>query len=286
MTSVQQVGDAISAQTSGLEVTIDLRDIPFPACLRNAKGIAVWQNAKASPVALDQVEPVEVRDAVGDRLRLHVAPAPSLEALSIERLAEREGEHRAKNIISLALAIGHQSLGSRLNDPVVQRFLDRLRSLDAVARIGCEVEGDRCELLAMAKKISNRFDDPERSRIVIDGPAVTIPRRWAQLLAIVIHELGANAIRHGALRDRSGIVHLRWSIVVNALAGQSVLHISWRESGGLAVGVPGVRGFGSRILRDIASVSNRCRAVFRLPVTGLDYQLEITFSADEIIYTG
>ena len=264
-------------------LAVALADIRQPACVIDDSGVTLWRNGPA-----DQLDPmtatrIPLQDAHGETLYLCLAGGHAEPAVDpLYAIATREGDHRVRNIVSLALAIGHQSLGDRLDDPVVQRYLDRLRSLDAVARVGCESAGDRCSVAMVARQVTSRFDDPEHSRITLSGPELFIPVRWAHLLAIVFHELGANAIRHGALRGRAGIVDLRWCLVVDAVVDCSTLHLTWREAGGPPIPAVRARGFGSRILRDIASVSSRCTATFRLPPTGLEYRLAIVFDDHEV----
>lgn len=265
------------------QVTIHLSDVGRTAWIVDDAESVIWHNAAPEPIDRGRTLRFAVEGPLGERLHLCVAEEEEdPEIGAIAALAAHEGEHRARNIVALALAIGHQSLGDRLNDPVIQRFLDRLRSLDAVARVGCEIEGDRCAVEVIARQVTSRFDDPDHSRIDIAGPSVLVPARWAHLLAIVFHELGANAIRHGALRGRAGDVHLRWCLVVDAAIRTSTLHVTWRETGGPPVLPARAKGFGSRILRDIGSVSSRCSANFRLPSTGLDYRLAIAFDDDEV----
>lgn len=266
-------------------VGIVLSDMSMPARLVDGTGEVVWRTAGLAGPSDAAPAPIPVFVPDGGPLSLIFdMPAQDGETVLMRDLAHCEGEHRARNIVALALAIANQSLGERLDDPVIDRFLDRLRSLDAVARVGCEVEGDRCTVGVIARQIMNRFDDPQHRQIHQSGPPVLIPARWAHLLAIVLHELGANAIRHGSLRERSGQVQLRWCVVPDPERRRCALRLSWRESGGSPVRAAGARGFGSRILRDIGSVSRRCGGVFNLLPTGLDYRLTIELEEDEVSY--
>ena len=282
--------DARHSDRSGLTppvepwVGITLSSILIPARLLDGADEVIWRTSGAMP-AHDAAATISAVGPAGEPLKLCfdlAPPDPSVDM--IREVTHREGEHRARNIVALALAIAHQSLGKLIDDPVVDRFLDRLRSLDAVARVGCEVEGDRCTIGVIARQVMNRFDDPQQSRIHHSGSQVSIPARWAHLVAIILHELGANAIRHGSLRGRSGEVHLRWCVVPNPDSGRCTLQMSWRETGGAPVPATGPKGFGSRILRDVGSVNRRCNAVFKLPSTGLDYQLSIEFEDNEVSY--
>jgi two-component sensor histidine kinase len=55
-------------------------------------------------------------------------------------------------------------------------------------------------------------------------------------------QLGANAVRHGALSAPSGRVTLSWVPVDSAIL------LDWRERGGPAVAAPERKGFGRQLL--------------------------------------
>ena len=65
-------------------------------------------------------------------------------------------------------------------------------------------------------------------------------------MALVIHELTTNAVRHGALASPSGRVDVTWE----ADGGpKSELTLRWRESGGRQVAPPQRFGFGLTHIR-------------------------------------
>src|SRR3546814_4628704 len=61
-------------------------------------------------------------------------------------------------------------------------------------------------------------------------------------MALVLHELGTNAAKYGALSTEEGRIDLNWTIQ------DGTLHLMWRESGGPAVQPPSRRGFGTMLL--------------------------------------
>jgi len=197
-------------------------------------------------------------------------------------LAIEEAQHRSRNLIALAVALAHQSLIGLRHDPEVVAFIDRLRSLDAVARIGCEVAGDFCSVERVAEQVTQRLDDPLAPRITRSGPHVALASRWAHLLAIVLHELAANALRHGALSNASGRISLRWTVTLSDDADEEVLHLVWREIDGPVLPALGRQGFGSRLLRDLVVSNRRCAATLRLPPNGLVYTLDVRLMRSEL----
>src|SRR3546814_6842850 len=64
----------------------------------------------------------------------------------------------------------------------------------------------------------------------------------SDLMALVLHELGTNAAKYGALSTEEGRIDLNWTIQ------DGTLHLMWRESGGPAVQPPSRRGFGTMLL--------------------------------------
>ena len=60
----------------------------------------------------------------------------------------------------------------------------------------------------------------------------------------MLHELGTNASKYGALSAAGGNVDLRWEIAENG----KVVKLRWQERGGPTVTEPTRRGFGTFII--------------------------------------
>lgn len=173
------------------------------------------------------------------------------------------------------MAIANQSLCSLQHDPAVQSFLDRLQSLSDVTRLGCEVNDERCELGSVARTVMRRFDPTDESRISCAGPETWIPARWAHMLALVVHELGTNAIRHGSLRPGEGRVELEWDVARGPAFAQRTIDLRWVEQGGPPCDAARPDGFGNRMLRGMANAGSRCHADLSLSHEGLRYVMKI-----------
>src|SRR5690606_13302641 len=74
------------------------------------------------------------------------------------------------------------------------------------------------------------------------GPEVSLSPENTLRLALVLHELGTNATKYGALSRQGGRISLRWHV-----EGEDLVLI-WRESGGPAVSAPQSHGFGSTLI--------------------------------------
>jgi CheY-like chemotaxis protein len=61
-------------------------------------------------------------------------------------------------------------------------------------------------------------------------------------VALMMHELGTNSVKYGALSGAEGVVSLRWALSDNRL------RLEWRERGGPPVILPLKRGFGTNLI--------------------------------------
>ncbi len=81
-----------------------------------------------------------------------------------------------------------------------------------------------------------------------------LPAGVAQPLAMAVHELATNAIKHGALSAPGGCVEVAWSLD-NGPSG--TLRLRWAKKGGPPVtGYPIRRGFGTRVLDGVVRDSS------------------------------
>jgi PAS domain S-box-containing protein len=159
-----------------------------------------------------------------------------------QRLLINELNHRVKNTLAIVQAIAWQSLrGGAAPTAVREAFEGRLAALatahDVLTRQNWEAAGiDEIIRGATAPH------DPGEGRLSACGPAVELPPKTAVALALAMHELATNAVKHGALSGPGGRVVVRWTVE----AGR--LRLSWSESGGPLVAPPAQRGFGARLL--------------------------------------
>jgi two-component sensor histidine kinase len=63
---------------------------------------------------------------------------------------------------------------------------------------------------------------------------------------MILHELGTNAVKYGALCGEAGTVEVTWVIAAEESSRQ--LRLEWRERGGPPVAKPTRKGFGSTLI--------------------------------------
>ncbi len=101
-----------------------------------------------------------------------------------------------------------------------------------------------------------------------------LPPGTAQPLAMAVHELATNAVKHGALSAPDGRVAVTWR-----LEGE-MLRLRWAERGGPVVaGPPARRGFGSRVLEGTVRGQLGGTVSISWAETGLVCEMEVALRA-------
>lgn len=86
-------------------------------------------------------------------------------------------------------------------------------------------------------------------KIEISGPRLQISAEAASAFALVIHELGTNAAKYGALSAPTGKLAVQWDIAAAAEApDEQCFTLRWVERGGPAVSRPSRKGYGTLVI--------------------------------------
>ena len=167
-----------------------------------------------------------------------------------------ELNHRIRNLFQLVLGLVRNE---DADHPEVQRFQSditaRLTTLAQAHSLVFEntspqdPESGGADLGILADAILMPL--PGSDRIRREGDPVQLSSRQSLYAALLFHELGTNAIKHGALSVPEGAVALSWRD-----AGDEV-HIDWVETKGPKVHAPNSRGFGSDLIEILTAGSRR-----------------------------
>lgn len=162
---------------------------------------------------------------------------------ALERLLirARETDHRLKNFIAVALAIVKLSGRSCVSIPEFQSTIERrLRALGDAAAL-TSVSRDGVDIWDLLRAVLLPFLQEEQVRM--KGPRLALSSPRAETFAMLVHELGTNAIKHGALSVPEGRVEVTWEV-----SGVNEFTFAWSERNGPPVRVPERQGFGSFLL--------------------------------------
>jgi PAS domain S-box-containing protein len=188
------------------------------------------------------------------------------------RFLMREVNHRSKNMLAIAMAIARQTLASQPPD-FLERFNERIQALAASQDILVRNQWKGVDIAELVRFQLAHFADLIGTRIRIEGGALTISAAAAQILAMALHELAANAGKYGALSCEEGSVRIAWGLAPDG-AGGTAFSMSWREENGPPVAPPATYGFGFTVLCTVAESGLNGKVGLDFPRTGLCWRLE------------
>ena len=163
-----------------------------------------------------------------------------------QRLLMRELDHRMKNMLQVVQAVIRRTARSRNSVGDFERSLTG--RLGAMSRAHDLLAGQRwhgADIDEIVRQETGHFSGS--GAIQVSGPHLRLNPKAALSLALVIHELGTNALKYGALSSQQGRVDVNWRADRDNL-GRRALVFQWAESGGPPVQPPSNRGFGSMLV--------------------------------------
>ena len=172
------------------------------------------------------------------------------------RLLGEELQHRVKNTLAMVQAIIRQTLRNSPSFDAAQRSLEQrvaaLGRAHGMLTSGGWTSSDLHSIIESALDLHESRSDCFK----VEGPRAYLQAQATTSLALLLHELGTNAIKYGALSVDEGWVEITWTVKPEPGYPENShrLELIWRERGGPPVTPPAQRGFGSRLIeRALAS---------------------------------
>lgn len=136
-----------------------------------------------------------------------------------------ELDHRVKNVLAQVAALAEQSLQRSADmSSFAHAFLGRIRSM---ARTHEALASNRWDGVPLGEVVRTALGPTVDGRCSATGPTVVLSPRVSSSLGLALHELGTNAVKHGALAGEDGCVDVTWSV-----EGDGRIDLEWRELGG------------------------------------------------------
>ena len=169
-----------------------------------------------------------------------------------QRLLMAELDHRVKNTLSNVSAVAHLSSHRAASVGSFVHALDgRIQAMSQAHALLARGAWAGTNLRELVREVLTPFLTRGSDTIRIDGEAIWVLPELTQSLALTLHELATNALKHGALSTPAGHVSISWSLVGGPAASQ--LQLAWRERAGPPVTRPTTQGFGLTVLKAAAS---------------------------------
>jgi PAS domain S-box-containing protein len=186
------------------------------------------------------------------------------------RLLMREVNHRAGNLLSIVQAIVRQTAKGADPATFAARLSDRIAGLAACQALLVHNEWRGVDVAGLVRSQIAVFADPGGGRVTISGPPLLLRPPAAQAIGMALHELAANARRHGALSGAAGRVDVAWELDT---AAEPEFVLRWREHGGPAVTRPVLTGFGQKVIVTMTEAAVHGRVEIDYGEAGLTWRL-------------
>jgi two-component sensor histidine kinase/PAS domain-containing protein len=214
-----------------------------------------------------------------DETKLPVGSIVTLTEITERKHAEErqatiaaELNHRFKNMLTLVQSLAAQTVrASKSLEDFNDAFSGRLQALASAHDLLTQTRSSGISLSELVTGILAPFRSAE-NRIKASGCHIALPTDAVVPLSMTLHELTTNAVKYGALSNRSGHIDIGWRLVDQN--GYQV-ELKWQESGGPSVR-RGAAGFGTklidRVLHDLGAEITmkfdpeglQCRVAFAL----------------------
>lgn len=196
------------------------------------------------------------------------------DAAERQQLLMNELNHRVKNTLATVQSLAHQTF-KETDGEALGRFMGRLAALSTAHGI---LTGTAWHMGSMREIVEASIAPFGRDKFVAEGPDCEVHPKFAVSLSMVLHELGTNAVKYGALSGEQGRVLIRWTCEGS---GDGIrLAFRWEEAGGPPVVPPSKKGFGTRLIERQLKLEFGGCAQLRFAPSGLVCSMDLHIPAN------
>jgi two-component sensor histidine kinase len=237
----------------------------YPETVGDRSGLAARRQAEFD-LQVSRLEGVLRRlvDGAGE-------PAP---ARCRERLLLLELDHRVKSTLANIQALVMHSGRSASALTGFTKSLDH--RIHAIGKTHDLLSDGRWEGVSIGNLVRQELDGYGRDveRISVSGPEVVLTPQAALALSLAIHELGANAAKHGSLSRADGSVRVEW-----LMTEESGVELYWREAGGPQVEYPDEPRIGPNLIERALAMEPGVRSALKFDRAGVNCKIGMPSSS-------
>lgn len=197
-----------------------------------------------------------------------------------ERARERlqmlinELNHRVKNTLATIISIAAHTFRKPAGDSV-ETFQKRVLALASVHDVLTRENWTEAPLQDI---VANAIAHCGIENFDVSGPPVKLAPRIASAMAMTLHELCTNAVKHGALTVPGGRLSIKWT--VETASRVPLLKFVWREHGGQRVAAPSSKGFGLKLIERSLASDMDAKVDLKFEPGGLVFETSIPLAAE------
>ena len=154
-----------------------------------------------------------------------------------------ELNHRVRNILAVVRSVSQQARRRYAGtDDYAGAVEDRIQALASAHELTVKGLTTNASLQSLVANEVQPFGGEPDGRLIFQGPERMIRPDLAPLFSLVLHELAANAAKHGVLSTREG------RVIFSLTAKDETVQIKWHEQGGPPVVTPREASFGTMMV--------------------------------------
>lgn len=202
------------------------------------QGLTADQQAALATLARQVIAQLELRYAMLRRIE---------EDAERRQLNEQLTE-RLNQTLAMINGLASQTLRAVPSRAPVESFQNRLDALTEAHELLQRKRWADADMMAVVRSSMARHAAPDR--FTVSGPPVALAPKGAIKTAMLLHELGSNAVKYGALSAPGGHVTVAWTIdgEVEGAGADPVLTLGWVERGGPPATAPARKSFGAKLI--------------------------------------
>ena len=212
-------------ETIGMLCVIDHKPRP--------EGLTTDQQTVLATLARQVIAQMELRFAMIRKLE---------EDADRQRLNEQLTE-RLNQTLAMIQGLASQTLRA-VPSSAVESFENRLVALTEAHDLLQRKRWSDTDMMTVVQKAMIRHATPDR--FSIHGPDVTLGPKGAITTSMLLHELGSNAVKYGALSVEGGHVFVGWEL--RGEGDDASLMLAWTERGGPPTKTPAQKSFGGKLI--------------------------------------
>jgi two-component sensor histidine kinase len=164
-----------------------------------------------------------------------------------QRLLLAELQHRVRNTLATVRSIIRRSTETAETvDGLSMHLEGRITALARTQVILTRNPGAGIDLETIVREELLAQSGAEK-QVGVDGPIVELSPKAAEVIALALHELAANSIKYGALKDEAGRIAITWR--TEERADETWLRLAWVESKVRIIAAgPRREGFGMELI--------------------------------------
>jgi two-component system CheB/CheR fusion protein len=131
-----------------------------------------------------------------------------------------------------------------------EAFVGRVQAMARAHSLLLDAHWRSADLKSLVEQTVAAYQVPDPEVVEVEGPLVTITPKQGLGLSLVLHELGTNAAKYGALSSSEGRLRVSWQV---AHGSARRLRLTWKERYGPKVERPTEKGFGLQLIERASS---------------------------------